>query len=163
MEAGLRLRTHAAGKAKGGLRVQSSEVRPWVGVRGWGLGPARPEGTLKGGGSGSGPQQAPRCPSGLVKRWPSSLLILQSPEGLSPSPLIPSLWVGPSRAWEPLPSPSCPSGAPVLSGLYFASPPQLPQDPRGQRGPWRAEDQARDLSRLPKAQEGRGNAGRVPF
>ena len=41
--------------------------------------------------------------------WPCSLLILCPPNFLL-------------RAWDPFPSPSCRSGAPVLSRLHFSSP-----------------------------------------
>ena len=52
---GPRLRDPVAGKgstAGGGLGVQGSEVRPWVGVQRWGLGSAQLEGASEGGGSG---------------------------------------------------------------------------------------------------------------
>ena len=46
--------------------------------------------------------------------------------------------------------------------LPLPSPP-LPQDPHGWKGPRWAEYQARDLSRLPGAQVGRGNLAMLPF
>ena len=150
----------------GGLRPPSLEVKTWVGVGVWSLGSAWLEGALEGRGLGLGPQQTPCSPIGQGKHWPHSLLIFRSPEGLSPSSLILSLWVGLSWAWEPLPSPSRPSGALVASSIYFPSPPPTlphPQEPCSQKGPRRAEDQAWDLSRLPGAQVDRGNAGRFPF
>ena len=78
----------------------------------------------------------------------------------------------PNRAWVPLgvellPSPSHPSGMPVLEVWPFLLLPlpslPLPQDPCGWRGPRWAEDQAGDLSRFLGAQVGRGNLATLPL
>lgn len=66
--AGLRLRTHEAGKynvarigsmAAEGVRLPSLEVRPLEWIQGWSVASSWPEGTSECGRSGLGPQQAP--------------------------------------------------------------------------------------------------------
>ena len=105
---GPRLRTCTAVKdnmAGGGLRA-------WIRVQGQGLGSAQPVVALECRGSGPRPQQAPYGPGGWGKHWLCSFLILQSPKGLSASPLLPSLWVGHSRCGNPSPPPATPQGHP---------------------------------------------------
>ena len=131
----------------GGL--QCVEVRPWVRVCGWGVGPACLEGVSEGslcievgpwvglwrggglelcsqeGGSedrwlGPGAQQAPRCLSGQEKCWPHSLPFLHAP----PPGLPHSHWT-PNHGWVPLGVgiPPLPQGYwSHRSGLYFWSP-----------------------------------------
>ena len=84
---------------------------------------------------------------------------------------LPSRRWTPNCGWVPLavgtpPLPQPPPGVPVpevrpLLLLHLTSLP-LPQDPRPE-GAWWAEDQLRDLSRLPGAQVGRGNLPMPPF
>ena len=81
--------------------------------------PMRPEGASVGRRSGLGSQQAPGGPGGQGKCWPRSLLIVCPPSG-APTPI-------PLGAWDPFPSPSLPSGAPVPSRLRFSSLLALPQ------------------------------------
>ena len=105
---GLRLRTLAARKGP-----------EWAG-QAQGLGSAWLEGASECARSGLGLQQAPQGLSGQGKCWPHSLPI---PQGLSLSPLIPSLWVGPSPPLPQLP----------LRGTGSVSPPLLlpsPSPPR---------------------------------
>ena len=68
---------------------------------------------------------------------------------------------------ELLPSPSHPSGVPILEvwPLLLLPLPSLPlpRDLRGWRRPWWAEDQAWDLNRFLGAQVGRGNLVMLPF
>ena len=78
--------------------------------------PSRPvhlEGALVGRGSGLGSQQ--RFLGAQVGRGNLAML----PVDPLPSQLFPSF---PLQAWDPFPSPSCPSGAPVPSCLHFSSP-----------------------------------------
>ena len=79
----------------------------------------RAEGPSVGRGSGLGSQQAPGGPSG------------QGNLATLPFDPLPSQWFPnfPLRAWEPFPSPSRPSGAPVLSRLHFSSPFTPPMPP----------------------------------
>ena len=67
----------------------------------------------------------------LEPKWAGEMLaeILQSPEGLSASPVAPLTMSGPLQECEPLPSPSRPSGAPVPSRLHSSSPLPPPQHP----------------------------------
>ena len=75
-------------------------------------------GASEGRGSGLGPQQTPRSPSGQGKCW---LCSLRSPKGLSPIPDAPLTMRGPLQAWE-LPQPPLRGTGPNL-------PPPLPMLP----------------------------------
>ena len=79
-------------------------------------GPAWLEGPSVGRGSGLGSQQVPGVHLGR-----RNLVTL-------PFDPLPSKWSPnfPLRVWDPFPSPSCPSGVPVLSHLHFSSPFTLP-------------------------------------
>ena len=77
------------------------------------------EGASVGRASGRGSQQAPRGPDrGKLAMLPFDPL---------PSQWSPSF---PFWAWDPFPSPSHPSGVPVLSHLHFSSPLTPPNAPR---------------------------------
>ena len=56
------------------------------------------------------------------------------PRGPLPFAVDPFVVSVPLQAWESLPSPRCPSGAPVLSCLHFSSPLTAPQVLSGRSG-----------------------------
>ena len=151
-----------------------SECRGGALGGGVGVGP----GLCTAGGRLRGQRNRPRSPTGSpVPKWTGKALAVFPSVPLRPSPTV-SPRVSPVPAgprtiggsrWvsELLTSPSHPSGVPILEVwplplLPLPSLP-LPQDPRSWRGPQWAEDQARDLSRLLGAQEGRGNLAMLPF
>ena len=125
----------------------------------------------KGRGLGLEAQQACRCLSGQGKHWSRSLPFLCTLPHCLPQGLPCPRWT-PNHGWVPLgvgllSSPSHPSGVLVLKVWPLLLLPllsfPLPQDLCGWRGPWWAEDQARDLSRFLGAQVGRGNLATLPF
>ena len=130
----------------------------------------RQEGGSEGRGLGPGAQQASWCLTGQGKRWSPSLPFLRTlshclPQGLPLRHWTPNCgWVPLGVGTPPLPQPPLRGAGPLGPAFTFA-PPSLPvpQDPHGWRGPWWAEDQARDLSRFLGAQVGRGNLATLPF
>ena len=73
-------------------------------------------------------------------------------------------WVLLGVGTPPIPQPPLRGAGPGGPGFTFAPPSlPLPQDLRGWRGPWWAEDQARDLNRFLGVRVGRGNLVTLPF
>ena len=133
--------------------------------QGRGLGSAWQEGGSEGRGLGPGAQQAPRCPSGQGEHWPCSFLFLCPPKFSTHRCWTPNRrWVPLGVGTPPLPQPPLRGAGPGGLAFTFALPSlPLPENPPGWRGPQWAEDQARDLSRFPGAQVGRGNLATLPF
>ena len=135
--------------------VVGTGLRPSVAggsLRGWRIRPGTSAGSL-------GPKWAGKT----LAVFPSDPPICR---GSLPIPVDP-LTVGgplPSMGIPPLPQPPFRGTSPVCPASTFP-PPSLPypQDPCGQRGPQRAEDQVQYLRRLPRAQVGRGNSDHIPF
>ena len=119
-------------------------------------------------------QESNRLPGAYVDRESTGRIPFRSfvplphclPQGLRRPRWTPNRgWVPLGVGTPPLPQPP-PRGAGPRGPAFIFAPPSLPPTPSGPaswRGPRWAEDQARDLSRLPGAQVGRGNLAMLPF